>query len=315
MAKKNLGTLVKDNLQKVTIGILSILFITQGVFEFSKKDTTISEILGGIFFSLLIGMIVTANFITMGLKAGRKDDVFVNSQLMYGETKEKATPFFDKLSIWCNYKNKKDLELKKKDIINSAGLNWKGYVFGYYDEHKEKLTKEQLEALEQAKKAKIPKISSSELLSDLPTKKDAKTKFGLDEKEYKVKTSANDVFTKIFTAIISGLFTLSPLINGNNYQEVLSNVLWNASQVLMWLCFGALKYENAKAFMIDEYRQTHIIQKTELLNEFIITMENNPQVVDEFEENIEINNFIEDYLKEVNKDNGQKEVLDKNDSV
>ena len=62
-----------------------------------------------------------------------------------------------------------------------------------------------------------------------------------------------------------------------------------------------MKYANAKYFMEYEYRQSHVIQKTEYINEFYVTMENNPKVVEDFDEEQEIDKFILDFIKEKEK--------------
>ena len=50
--------------------------------------------------------------------------------------------------------------------------------------------------------------------------------------------------------------------------------------------------------MENEYRQTHIVQKTEYLNEFVVTMQNNPTVIEEVEDNTGVTNDIEEFLRE-----------------
>lgn len=314
--KKNLFKIVRDNLQKLTIAIVSIVYITQGIFELAKKETTILDILGNIGLSVVIGMIISSNLNVMGLKDGRLSETFLNSMRAYGDAKKKASPYSDKLSAWCDYKNAQELEMEKKSIIQEAGLNWKAYKFGYYEDHREHLGKEQISALFAAKHCKIAKLKPQELLSDLPKNRKGifkpESKFGESELEYKRRNGALDLLSKVMTGVVCGMYTLSPLITQENKLEVLSGVIWNAMQIAIWLTFGILKYVNAKNFMIDEYRQTHIIQKTEYLNEFVITIEKNPKVIEEYTEDIEIDKYIEEYLriKENNLDNEQKTILD-----
>ena len=58
------------------------------------------------------------------------------------------------------------------------------------------------------------------------------------------------------------------------------------------------RYSSAKSFIEDEYRQTHIIQKTEYLNEFIITIQNNPSVLLEYDEDREVQEYLDELMKE-----------------
>ena len=317
--KERFYAALRENLQKITIVIVSLVYIAQGLFAIGKKDASIWDILGSIGLSITVGMIIASNMNSMGLKDGRKDDQFVNSVKCYGETKTKATPKFDKLQSWCEYKNFRDLESAKKDLIIDAGLKWKAYKFGYYEEHKENLNSEQLKALEDVKHVKIKKLKTSELLSDLPKERhrlfgEQTGRFGEGEREYKARSTVSDFFSRVFISIVCGLYALYPLINGENVGEVIAGIIWNTLQIAMWISFGTLKYSASKEFMINEYRQTHIIQKTELLNEFIVTMDNNPSVIEDYDDEKAINEYIEEYIKEkeekTNEQNEQETVLD-----
>jgi len=315
--KKKLTDLIKENLQKIIIIIVSIIYIFQGIFALRTKDTTIWDILGNIGMSIVVGVIISSSLNSMGLRAGRYGDIFMGSMEAYGLAKNKATPYFDKLSSWCDYKNAQELEAKKKEIIQNAGLNWKAYKFGYYDDKKnlEKLEERQIKALKDVKFCKIYRLVSYELLSDLPQQKSlsifGKTiipkRFGEDEASYKTRNAISNLFSRIFMSIICGAYTLMPLINADNKAEIIAGMLWNAMQILMWLTFGIMKYMNAKSFMEDEYRQTHIIQKTELLNEFIITMEKNPSVIVDYDEDAEIDQYIVEYINKMKSNEKQDE--------
>lgn len=299
LKKVNIGNVLKENIQKIAILGMSILYILQGIFEFRTKETTILEIIGNVALSFVIGILIKDNLVSLGLRDGRRSDDFKNSLQYYAQVKEQATEYFDKLPEWCRYKNAKELEWLRQDIITMAGLSWKGYKYGYYELHPEKLNEEQQKAIQRCKDAKISKLSSDELLSDLPSaKKKFGKRFGIDEKEYQLKTNIQSILSKIATAMICGFFTLSPLINASNWKEVLAKVLWNAIQIIMWLTFGVISYANAKGFILNEYRQTHIIQKTEYLNEFIQTMKKEPQVIEEFNKDVELDEYINEFVKE-----------------
>lgn len=297
MEKKKLGNFIKNNLQKISIFLISLVYIAQGLFAFAKKDKSLWEVLGSIVLSIIVGVIISNNMRSMGLQEGRKSEKFMTSEKVYGDTKEKATPHFHKLFAWCEYKNSQELEQKKKEIITDAGLSWKGYKSGYYNTID--LTDDQKKAIDKANTCKLEKLTNRVLLSDINTRKYSlfkkESRFGESERDYKTVSSFNDVLTRTFTGIIFGLYMLVPLINGGNWQEIVANMLWNAFQIILWLAFGVIKYQDAYSFMVDEYRQTHIIQKTEYLNEFIVTMEKSPEVIENFDDE----KSIDDYIKEV----------------
>ena len=302
--KKKITDSIKDNLQKITIAIVSLLYILQGLFTIAKKDTSIWDILGSIGLSIMVGVIISSSMNSMGLKDGRLGDIFTASMKAYGKAKENATPYFDKLNSWCDYKNFQELDFTKKDIIQSAGLNWKAYKYGYYDEHRDRLDERQIKALEQAKYCKIERLTARDLQSDFPQTRRTLFgfkklgRFGESEKDYKSKNLISDFLTRVFMSVICGLYTLKPLWDGTNKQEVIAGIIWNMLQIMMWIALGTIKYVNAKQFIEVDYRQSHIIQKTEYLNEFTVTMQNNPGVIENFDETIEIDKYIQEYIRE-----------------
>lgn len=295
--KKRLPEFFRDNIQKIIIFLCCVLYMTQGIFDVVKKEATIWEILGNIGISVVVGVLISSSLNSMGLKDGRRSDIFINSMKAYGGAKQKATPLFDKLPAWCEYKNAWELEMKRKEIIQSNGLSWKAYKFGYYDKHPEKLNDKQKKALEKVKECTVYRLTSQELLSDLPKNFQTDNRFGESEREFETRNFLYDIISKIFMGIVLGLYGLEPLLTGENFAEIIPGIIWNTMQILLWLSLGLMKYAKARSFIEDEYRQTHIIQKTELLNEFMVTMEKNPNVVKEYDEDEYINNYIDEYIK------------------
>lgn len=305
LSKAKLSGKIRDNIQKVAIFAVSIVYVFQGLFSFVERDSTVLEILGNIALSVIVGVVISSSLNSMGLRDGRRSEVFINSTKAYGEAKGRATPMLDSLPKWCRYKNADELEQAKKNIILSAGLSWKAFKFGYYDEHNDKLDDEQKEALQRAKNCKILEFAYSNLLSDSEfsnnTGKGVINKikgkfygrFGRGEKDYLLSGSVGDFASRIFTGIVCGLYMLVPAISG----AAMAKIVWNTLQVALWLGIGILKYSNAKYFMENEYRQTHIIMKTEYLNEFIATMENHPEVIEQDVEEIAINKYIDEWIK------------------
>lgn len=309
--KKVFANWLENNLQKIIIFIVSITYITQGVFSLTSKGGSIFEIIGSMGLSIIIGIIISNSLNNMGLTRGRNSELFINSSIRYAEVKKEAVPYLDKITAWCEYKNSQELENKKRTIIQTNGLNWKAFKLGYYENHTDKLNDEQKKALELAKKVKILKLNSQELLSDLQKPMNSvfvksRSKFGESEKDFKNINLAQDIITRLGIGIVCGMYSLEPLVNKDNVNEIVAGVIWNSMQIIMWLSFGIMKYYNAKSFMVDEYRHTHIISKTEYLNEFIVTMKNNPSVIDKYDEDIEINKYIDEFIK----DRSKGEVVD-----
>ena len=285
---------VQANFQKILILLVSSLYIIQGAFKLTQTQASIVEVLGNAALSIVLGVTISNTLRSSGLQAGRRSDIFASSMKAYGEVKVKATPYFDKLSQWCLFKNNNELLEKRRDIIQRGGLHWKAYLHGYYDTHLNTLTSEQLKVYYKAKHAKIPKLVANELLSDLPVSKTSRSKFGISEQTYKHSNVFFDIITKLTISIIGAYYMLEPILN----QEGVANIIWHTIQIGLWITLGILKYCEAKNFMENEYRQTHIVQKTEYLNEFVVTMQNNPTVIEEVEDNTGVTQDIEEFLRE-----------------
>lgn len=304
---------VREKLQIIVIGLICAVYIVHGLFTLEETEQTIVEIIGNIAWSGAIGIIISSMFSSQGLKDGRNTEIFLNSLKAYGDAKSRATPWFDKLTTWCSYKNAYDLEIKKKELIESAGLNYRAYTVGYYDEHPENLTDDQMKALDKVDTCKILKITQRELLSDMPKNRfSEKNRFGETVLEYQTKGTLLDIIVKLGLAIICGLYTLEPLKDAN-----WAGLIWNLLQILMWLSFGFQKYIDSKYFIEYEYRQSHLVQKTELFNEFIITMQNNPNIIYTYDVNIdlEVDKFIKQKEEQTVQNNTEEQlscnVLDK----
>lgn len=288
--KNKSSSTVREKLQIIIIALICCVYIAHGLFTLEESEQTIAEIIGNIAWSGTIGVIISSMFTSQGLKDGRNTELFLNSLKAYGDSKSRATPWFDKLTTWCSYKNAYDLEIRKREIVEGAGLNYRAYTVGYYDEHPEVLAEDQLKALEKVDTCKILKITQRELLSDMPKNRfSEKNRFGETVLEYQTKGTVLDIIVKLALAIICGLYTLEPIKDSN-----WAGLVWNLLQILMWLSFGFQKYIDSKYFMEYEYRQSHLVQKTELFNEFIVTMQNNPNIIYTYDVNIddEVDKFI-----------------------
>lgn len=285
---------LQTHFQKILIILVSSLYIIQGAFKFTQTQASIVEVLGNAALSIVLGVTISNTLRNSGLQAGRRSIIFTLSMKAYGEAKVKATPYFDRLTQWCLFKNNNELREKRMDIIQRGGLHWKAFLHGYYDTRLDTLNSEQLKVYYKAKHARIPKLIANELLSDLPVSRCSRSKFGISEQTYKHSNVLFDVITKLTISIVGAYYVLEPILN----KEGIANIIWHTIQIGLWITLGMLKYCEAKDFMENEYRQTHIVQKTEYLNEFVVTMQNNPNVITEVEDNTGVTKDIEEFLRE-----------------
>jgi len=298
-----------DKLEIFLVVIIGVLYVLQGLFTLSKSGKSWQDILGGIAESFLVGFMIYTSLRRMGLRMGRKDDRFLESLDLYADTKAQTRDYREKTPAFCVYKNIQEVESAKREYLEDNGLNYTLWKYGKYTKEmvdRLELDEQQKKCLDNVANIKIQRLKPNELYSDLPhlSKRQLKKygRFGLDEKHYQAQNGMKDIMFMVFGALLSGYFILQPIIT----KDSLANVLWNAVQLSVWVAFGIGKYYQSYMFMINDYRQSHIIQKTEILNEFISIMSKNPKALDEYDEELK-------YLKELEKIEQEKE--EKKESV
>ncbi|MGN1337334.1 MAG: hypothetical protein ACI4WW_02550 [Candidatus Coprovivens sp.] len=300
--KKNWFKIFKSRIYILSIVIVSIGYVFYGLFNVETTGKTIVEIIGSCIISLLIGLSITTFLRKEGFRSGRLSDIFQSSLLDYAESKEKAQNNFDKLNQFCAYKTEQEIIAIKREIIINANLKYDTFVKGGYNNKilYEKLEDYQKKALKHAQNVRVKPYQTKDLLSDLPNEtKFNHKRFGYDENDYIRAKGISSFITKILLSIIGGYFTLAPLNTGN-----ISQCVWNAIQICIWLLFGTIDFMNAKEFILNDYRQTHIVQKSSLLKEFNTLMINNPHKLDNYDYELMYQNAIEEEKKklEVNED-------------
>lgn len=280
--KKNWFKIIKSKAYIISIVIVSLGYIFYGLFDIEKTGKSAIDIIGSCATSLLIGISLTTFLRKEGFRSGRQSDIFQSSLLDYADAKEDANKNYDKLPMFCSYKTEQEINEIKREVIVNANLKYSRYITGYYEQEDvfEKLEDYQKKAIKESYNTKVKPYQTKELLSDLPNnyRKNGKH-FGIDENEYIKNKAITSILIKVVLALISGCYTLAPLNTGNISQSV-----WNAIQIAIWLLFGCIDYINAKEFVINDYRQTHIIQKSSLLKEFNTLMINNPHKLDKYDD-------------------------------
>lgn len=297
----------KDNLNKIAIALIGIIYIGYGAFQLStREDASIVEIIGNISISLFVGIAIALCMRRDGLKSGRRSDIFMEANAEYVATRSRIAPNLDKLSAFCIIKNKNDLEEAKRNTIEEAGLNYKAWINGFYKDYdKEKLTDEQKKALIEVEHIKIERLTSSVLLSDSPkmsARKLAKYgRFGKNSEQFLAEKTIGNLATSLMWAIVFGYFTFKFVGD----SDTLSQVVWNLFQMILWLTNGVIKYFDARDFMVNEYCETHIVAKTQYLKEFEATLINNPSLIIKYSADEEIEEFLKKKESEDNGNSGQ----------
>lgn len=279
---------IKDNMSKIMLVAIVLTYVGQGCFELVQREWDISAFIGRMGASLIVGMSIYTSMRMSGLSDGRKTLEFIASYKLYAETKVKVSNTKQyKLTAYCAYKNDQSLEEAKQDLLEEYGLQYRLWKNGSYSPNGKLyqiLDSEQKKCLNYINSGKLKtfNLNTRFLLSDSPklSKRDLmKGKFSRDEKDYTRSSVTKDIFMMLFWSTIFSGYILMPIING----DTIPSILWNTWQVICWVAGGVSKYHDAKDFMVNEYRQTHLVYKTEMLGEFLSIMTHDESLLDKYD--------------------------------
>jgi multidrug efflux pump subunit AcrB len=133
--------------------------------------------------------------------------------IRYKEKEEKVDKFTQYIPDFCSYKNQQVREIAKRDIVESAQINYDYYISDKFNY--DKLEKWQKKILKKIKKIKVKRIHSSDLLQESGT---ISTKIVLlpdGQQEHLVKFMISNGVQKIVVNGLSGFVVSFGIILGN----------------------------------------------------------------------------------------------------
>lgn len=302
---------IKSNMAGVILILLCIFFIIQDCFKMTRTGASLEEIVGSIAKNIIFGISISVLLRIQGLNDGKKSDEFRGSLKNYAASKTNIAENQDILPAYCNYKNETKLNDTKKQYLEENGFSYKKYIEGFYEKEEiiEKLTEEQKNILSRVNKVTIHRITPNELMyesSEFRKKPDyfneSKDRSS-NEINYLSSSSIKDIISKVVLGVVFGCYALDPLIN----EDTLSGIIWSIFKLLVYLFFGFIAYMDAYNYTLNEYRHTHLIQKTYLLEECAVIIEKNPDLLHKYSDEEMVIKQFEIKEEKENDDSGRKE--------
>lgn len=152
-------------------------------------------------FVLTIMVAVISYLSTKSKEKKRKD--FVLSLGYYKRNKEKIAPYTQYLPDFCEYKKKQAYELKKRDIVLSADLD-----YNYYNSEKfnpEKLEKWQKRRLKKIRKIRVEEMSPSDLLQEYKKTGLKVEMLPMSEEKHFKRFVIKNIFSRLFSIGTTGV--------------------------------------------------------------------------------------------------------------
>lgn len=261
---------LKVNFFFFVVAIACVVYVIRGFVTIVETGKTIGEIIADGFVSALFGFFISKLLSLQGLAKGEQDPNVIKTNNLHAKTVEKISPKIYQLDEWCEMKNREALKTAQSKKLATAGVAYEDFVKGIYriittDGEKfvieRELPKEKLKVVKKARKISLTPLTSSALTSDGGNIVDPYY-LGMEKKEYTIKRDGKQLISKIMCGVLFGFYGVKLIADFN-----VSNLIWTAIQVALFLIMGVISYLQAYFFIVDEYRH-RIIKKIDNLEKF-----------------------------------------------
>ena len=294
MRKNAFTEALYKNAGYLAVLLISIVYIASSLVVISKTGKSVYEIIGTGVLSLIVGVLITGSFRSIGIRKGDESEKMLATNELHAKAVEDITPYIDKLDSFCERENKRALKGIRTRILAKAGLKYddcfdqNGIALELpllkleenASEEVQKATKKRNREREKAyKKAvhiKVKPLLASNLTSD-GVSADNPFNFGDSKKQYTKQKSASDIASRVLMAIIFGYFSVSFVANVD-----FASLIWNALQIVMYVVGGIIQMYSSYMWIVDDYRSS-VIKKIDYLQKF-------KSCVHEFDERTDENN-------------------------
>lgn len=293
-----------ENLYGIIVGILTIVYIVRSLIGIEKSGKTVEEILADAAISFIIGFAISKLLASQGMKDGLNKDNVVKTIMLHGDKVGKITPYINYLDAFCEEKNEKIKVREQTRILAGENIRYQDFVnefyavrergeFVYKEFHE--LPKKKQRAINKAKRLKLSILASSSLTTE-GSKATDPFNFGQTTKQFMIKRDGSQIVSKFFMALIFGYFGVTLL-----KDSALENVIWAIVQMGSFLAVGMLAYIKSFMFITVDYRKG-IIQKIDLIDEFMAWLKDNHSILVEQEKKAE-----QEYINNKELENGNKQ--------
>lgn len=294
MRKNAFTEALYKNAGYLAVLLISIVYIASSLVVISKTGKSVYEIIGTGVLSLIVGVLITGSFRSIGIRKGDESEKMLATNELHAKAVEDITPYIDKLDSFCERENKRALKGIRTRILAKAGLKYddcfdqNGIALelpllqleeNASEEVQKAIKKRNREREKAYKKAvhiKVKALLASNLTSD-GVSADNPFNFGDSKKQYTKQKSASDIASRVLMAIIFGYFSVSFVANVD-----FASLIWNALQIVMYVVGGIIQMYSSYMWIVDDYRSS-VIKKIDYLQKF-------KSCVHEFDERTDENN-------------------------
>ena len=250
--------------------LVSLAYIATAVLGIDESGKSVMRIIGDGAIAFMVGFAINLILGLQGIMNGERDEEFLATLAIHGETVYKITPYIEDLDEWCNKKNAENLKSQRTRILATEGLKYSdcfdndGAVIIRENEEsdsKNEAEERRAKCLQRAINLELTPLSAGELTSE-GNKSTDPYDFGRSKEKYEKQTGKRELVTRILTALVFGYYSVSLL---SDFSYV--NLIWNFLQVTIFVITGTIKMYNSYLFITGEYRG-RIVKKVNTLEMF-----------------------------------------------
>lgn len=257
----------------ISVGMIAVAFVFVGLLTISKTGRTVNEIIIESALGFIVGMLIDSILGMQGINNGKRNDLYLSTKALHGETVESISPHIHQLDAWCRQKNADNLRRQRTKILMNEELSYedyfdedgkaKGYtpIYTGRDRAERKRERARRRAYREALRLKLTPLSTAALTAE-GANPDDPYNFGETEGEYERHTLIGDALKKAFTALIFGYYCVEQVLSFSY-----AALLWRVLQISIHLVSGVFKMLAAQSFIINGQR-AQIIRKINHLSAF-----------------------------------------------
>lgn len=276
------GEFVGHNMCYLLLFLTCVALFTIRIFVFNVEFKDPLSIITDSIIDMILGFSITTLFGNQGLKNGELSIQYQATLEKYGQALDTITPYIERLSSFCEDKNKTYTEVTQKAYLRSHCISydkWKANTLDY-----QTLTKKQKKALRVVERRKYSNLTSEWLLSNMQDKMLNYRRKPISKSRHKRNRDVKNLFTKFGFAVVFGCISLQVMSNPS-----IETIILTVVQLVVWLVLGYFQYLKDFEFIAEDFRGM-IIYKINHLLEFNNKIKDNPNAYkDKFIEEVEVN--------------------------
>lgn len=207
--------------------------------------------------TMMVSIFVAQVNYTTSINSAMNGDRFIATLLNYQESKDKIKDKTQYIPMFCSYKNKQLYDNTKRELIESANINYDFYNSNEFD--KKILESWQLEILDEIKKIRVDNITPSDLLQEKTKTSKKVSLLPISPENHKKNYLYKSIIQKTISSILSGFVMALGVVLGNWFLGITYGFTVLLSFIMANITGG--DYAN------NGLRQRYIA-KSDLLNEF-----------------------------------------------